>query len=165
MKTRLGLTFAACLCRAILASPPGGTPAPELFTIDPGTPQGLQEMFQPTAEPLPLLSAHRGGAGPDFPENCLATFEHTLRHAWSMLEIDLRYTKDGHLVLHHDPTLNRTTNGTGRVADHTLQELQQLRLKDRNGNLTAHRIPTLDETMIWARGKTILILDKKEVPV
>jgi glycerophosphoryl diester phosphodiesterase len=69
------------------------------------------------------------------------------------------------IVLMHDPTLDRTTNGKGAVKDHTWKELRGLRLKDRQGNLTPHRIPTLDEAMKWARGKTLLALDKKEVPV
>ena len=58
-----------------------------------------------------------------YPENCIATFEHTLQHTFSILEIDLQFTKDGQIVLHHDPTLDRTTTGTGPVADHTLKEL------------------------------------------
>ncbi|MCF7974960.1 MAG: glycerophosphodiester phosphodiesterase family protein [Phycisphaerae bacterium] len=146
---------------AAMAQPQSG----ELHTVDAGTAQGLQGLFAPNGDALPLVSAHRGGAAKDFPENCIATFEQTLRHAWSMLEIDLRYTKDGVLVLNHDPTLDRTTSGTGRVEDHTLQALKQLQLKDRQGTLTKHRITTLDEALAWARGKTILILDKKEVPV
>jgi glycerophosphoryl diester phosphodiesterase len=47
-----------------------------------------------------------------------------------MFEIDPRITKDSVVVLMHDATLDRTTTGTGRVADHTWAELQQLRLKD-----------------------------------
>ncbi|MCL5281107.1 MAG: glycerophosphodiester phosphodiesterase family protein, partial [Planctomycetes bacterium] len=105
------------------------------------------------------------GAAKDLPENCIATFEQTLRHCWSLLEIDPRYTKDHVLVLNHDPTLERTTSGTGRVADHTLAELKQLRLKDLQGNLTEYRMTTLDETLDWARGKTILVLDNKDVPI
>ncbi len=136
-----------------------------LYTVDARTPQGLQELFAPDGDALPLVSAHRGGAGKGFPENCIATFEQTLRHCWSMLEIDPRYTKDRVLVLNHDPTLERTTSGTGRVADYTYDELKQLRLKDRDGNLTEHRMTTLDEALEWARGKTILVLDKKDVPV
>ena len=140
-------------------------PFPGLHTIDAGTPQGLQELFAPGPDALPLVSAHRGGAAQGFPENCIATFEHTLRHCWSMLEIDPRYTKDHVLVLNHDPTLERTTSGTGRVADHTLAELKQLRLKDLEGHLTEYPMPTLDETLEWARGKTILVLDNKDVPI
>jgi glycerophosphoryl diester phosphodiesterase len=140
-------------------------PSPGPYTVDARTPQGLQELFAPDGDALPLVSAHRGGAEKGFPENCIATFEHTLRHCWSMLEIDPRYTKDHVLVLNHDPTLERTTSGTGRVADHTLAELKQLRLKDLQGNLTEHRMPTLDEALEWARGKTILVLDNKDVPI
>jgi len=114
---------------------------------------------------MPLVGAHRGGAMPGYPENCIATFEHTLRRAFSMLEIDLQYTKDGQIVLHHDPTLERTTNGTGRVVDHTLAELKNLRLKDKAGKITEQQMPTLDEVLEWARDKTIVILDKKKVPV
>jgi glycerophosphoryl diester phosphodiesterase len=169
MKKLLRTLVAAYLCLAALVLPQDGdtaqAPAPEFFITDPKTPQGLQELFKPTTDPLPLVSAHRGGAAKDFPENCMATFEHTLRHTWSMLEIDLRYSKDGIIVLRHDPTLERTTSGTGRVEDYTLQELRQLRLKDRLGTLTEYRVPTLDETMEWARGKTILVLDKKDLPV
>ncbi|NLS94556.1 MAG: glycerophosphodiester phosphodiesterase family protein [Planctomycetaceae bacterium] len=136
-----------------------------LHAIDAQTPKGLQELFRYTGDPIPLLSAHRGGAQPGFPENCIATFENTIRHTYSIMEIDLRYSKDGRIVLHHDPTLERTTTGTGPVADRTLQELKALRLKDSEGNVTEHRMSTLDEALEWARGKTVLILDKKDVPV
>ena len=82
-----------------------------------------------------------------------------------MLEIDLQYTKDGQIVLNHDPTLDRTTTGTGPVAERTLSELKQLRLKDSERKVTEHQITTLDEALEWARGKTILILDRKKVSV
>jgi glycerophosphoryl diester phosphodiesterase len=133
--------------------------------IDTESPEGLHELFRYDGHPIPLVSAHRGGALPGCPENCVATFENTLRHTFSILEIDLQYTNDGHIVLHHDSTLRRTTNGTGRVVDRTLHELRALRLKDNDGNVTEYRIPTLDEALKWARGKTIVILDKKNVPV
>lgn len=136
-----------------------------LHRIDAQTPQGLQDLFKHTGELLPLVSAHRGGAEAGFPENCIATFEHTLQHTFAILEIDPRYAKDGAIVVHHDATLERTTTGKGLVADFTLQELKQLRLKDTKGNITAFQIPTLDEVLEWARGKTVLVLDQKDVPV
>lgn len=164
MKTRFGLIIAlGCTALALAQTP--AKPAAKSFIVDAQTPEGLRELFKPTRDPLPLLSAHRGGAGPGFPENCLVTFEATVRHGWSALEIDLRTTKDGVIVLMHDPTLDRTSNGAGPVADRTWAELRPLRLKDRQGNLTDHPIPTLDEAMKWARGKTLLFLDKKEVSV
>jgi glycerophosphoryl diester phosphodiesterase len=145
---------------------PAATSAPlPLHRIDPQTPQGLQEIFQRTGQQLPLVSGHRGGPMAGYPENCIATFENTLRHTFAILEVDPRYTKDGAIVLHHDATLERTTNGKGLLAEHTLAEVKQLKLKDTVGNLTDHRMPTLDEALEWARGKTVLVLDQKDVPV
>ena len=137
----------------------------QLHRIDPETWQGLHDLFRYTGEALPWVSAHRGGAARDFPENCIATFENTLQHTFAVLEIDPRYTKDGAIVVHHDARLERTTTGSGLVADRTLDELKQLRLKDLEGNVTEYSIPTLDEVLQWARGKTVLILDQKDVPV
>lgn len=137
----------------------------KLHRIDAQTAQGLQELFKFTGEPLPLVSGHRGGPDKGFPENCLPTFERTLQRGFAMLEIDPRYTKDGAIVVFHDATLERTSTGKGKVADHTLAELKQLRLKDNDGNVTEFQMPTLDEALIWARGKTVLVLDQKDVPV
>lgn len=140
-------------------------PETRLHRLDPQTPEGLQSLFKHTGEPLPIVSAHRGGPRKGFPENCLATFENTLGHTFAIMEIDPRFAKDGSIVLHHDATLDRTTTGKGKVADFTLAELQQLKLKDTEGNVTDFQIPTLDEALEWARGRTILVLDQKDVPV
>ena len=174
-KTRLIFTLSWLACLIVMptgrdsASSADGTsdslPSPRLHTLDPGTPEGLQTLFRHTDKRMPLVSAHRGGARPGFPENCIATFEHTLQHAFAMMEIDPRYTKDGEIVIHHDPTLERTTTGHGRVADWTLAKLKELRLKDAGGTVTEFPIPTLDEALRWARGKTVLVLDQKDVPV
>lgn len=134
---------------------------PELNTIHVSKAEELRELFIYSNNKKPLLSAHRGGAASGYPENCIATFENTLRHAKSILEIDLRYTKDGHIVLHHDRTLDRTTTGSGLLKDYTLSELKKLKLRDTEGIVTDYRIPTLAEAINWAKGKTILILDLK----
>jgi glycerophosphoryl diester phosphodiesterase len=65
----------------------------------------------------------------------------------------------------HDPTLDRTSNGSGKVSDYTLNEIRKLKLKDTYGQLTNENIPTFDEVLEWAKGKTILIVDMKDVPV
>lgn len=162
---------AAALIGLCLASPgvcqaPGGAAARKThYYLNPQSPEGLQALLKYDAEPLPLVSGHRGGADVGFPENCLATFERTLLHTYALLEIDPRFTQDGAIVLLHDPRLERTTNGQGLVNEHTLAELKQLRLKDRAGNLTEYSIPTLDEALEWARGKAVLVLDQKDVPV
>jgi glycerophosphoryl diester phosphodiesterase len=135
-----------------------------LHRIDAGSARGLQELFQAGPTVLPFVSAHRGGAAKGWPENCLPTFEETLRRSFAMLEIDPRFARDGVIVVHHDATLERTTTGKGRVADLTLAELRELKLKDAEGNITEFHMPTLDEALAWSRGKTILVLDQKDVP-
>lgn len=112
-----------------------------------------------------VISGHRGTVESGLPENSIASMAHVLSHTPAFFEIDPRMTKDSIVILMHDETLDRTTNGKGKVADYTWAELQQLRLKDRDGKITEHRIPTLSETIEWARGKTILNLDRKDVPL
>ena len=64
-----------------------------------------------------LVSAHRGGPRPGLPENSLPAFDHALNYAPALLETDVRRLADGTFVLLHDDTLDRTTTGTGEVAD------------------------------------------------
>ena len=82
------------------------------------TPAALQK--------TPLLIAHRGGAGLA-PENTMDAFRQAV-DLWQadMIELDVHATKDGRCVVIHDPTVDRTTNGTGRVADLTYAELREL---------------------------------------
>jgi glycerophosphoryl diester phosphodiesterase len=141
------------------------SPSSRLHVIKPLNPRSLRELFRYTGESLHFVSAHRGGPQQKFPENCIATFENTLQHTFAIMEIDLRYSKDGAIVVHHDTKLDRTTTGKGRVAELTLRELKELRLKDTEGLVTKFQIPTFDDVLQWARGKTILVLDHKDVPV
>ena len=124
----------------------------------------LQAFFKYTGKDIPFISGHRGGVNKGFPENSIEAFENTLRHTPATFEIDPRLTKDSAIVLMHDATLDRTTTGKGKVSDYTLAELKQLQLKDVEGNVTNFRIPTLQEAIEWSKGKTVLILDKKDVP-
>lgn len=109
----------------------------------------------------PLISVHRGGASKGFPENALETFENNFRQQPIVVECDVRTTKDGILVLMHDETLDRTTTGSGRLLDVEFSALKKLKLKDAEGNVTAYRIPTLDEALQWGAGKVIFTLDVK----
>ncbi|MBE0537495.1 MAG: glycerophosphodiester phosphodiesterase family protein [Phycisphaerae bacterium] len=142
-----------------------GSARSRLNVIHLRTPEELRELFRYTGESMHFVSAHRGGSQAGFPENCIATFENTLKRTFAIMEIDPRFTKDGQIVVHHDPTLDRTTTGRGLVADMTLSQLKELRLKDPDGRVTDFQIPTLDEMLEWARGKTLLVLDQKDVPV
>lgn len=157
-----GMATMLSLLAGLMLSGQDARPAP-LHRIVPQTAGDLQAVLQPGGGPTPVVSAHRGGPGKGFPENCIATFEHTLQHTFALLEIDPRRTKDGSIVVHHDATLERTTTGAGKVADLTLAELKELRLKDTEGRETPFQMPTLDEAIKWARGRTVLVLDQKDV--
>ncbi|MCF2447418.1 glycerophosphodiester phosphodiesterase family protein [Dyadobacter sp. CY345] len=129
------------------------------------TAKDLHELFSYTNHDVVLIAGHRGGMVTSFPENSIATFENTLKHTPAFFEIDPRLTKDSVIVLLHDATLDRTTTGKGKLSDYTFEELKQFRLKDAEGNVTQFGIPTLEETITWARGKTVLNLDHKDVPL
>jgi len=127
--------------------------------------QQLRQYFRYTGKDMPIISGHRGGTTTGYPENCIATFENTLKHTPAFFEIDPRLTKDSIPVLMHDATLDRTTTGKGKVSDYTYAELQKFRLKDPQGNITAYKIPTLKEVILWSKGKTVMNLDHKDVPL
>ncbi|MFA4975952.1 glycerophosphodiester phosphodiesterase family protein [Sphingobacterium paramultivorum] len=108
------------------------------------------------------VAAHRG-AHLEQPENSIAAIEEAIRQGASVVEVDVRATKDGVLVLMHDKTVNRTTTGQGEVAKQTYAELQLLHLRKKaNGEASDHVIPTLSEALRVAKGKILVDLDFKE---
>ncbi|WP_461788103.1 glycerophosphodiester phosphodiesterase family protein [Pedobacter sp.] len=125
----------------------------------------VSTFFKHSTVNFPIVSGHRGGMTKGFPENSMETFSNTLKYMPSFFEIDPRLTKDSVAVLMHDATLERTTNGSGKLSDYTYAQLQDLRLKDPEGNLTSAKIPTLKEAILWSKGRTVLNLDKKDVPL
>ena len=161
MKNTKLLLLAAC-CAAIM---PACAQAPRLHTVKIDSIEELQAYFTYDPARDVIVSGHRGGMMPGYPENCIESFEKTLTMMPSFFEIDPRMTKDSVIVLMHDATIDRTTTGTGKVSDYTYAELQQFFLKDREGNVTTYKIPTLEECIAWSQGKTILNLDIKDVPL
>ncbi|MDR2385261.1 MAG: glycerophosphodiester phosphodiesterase family protein [Tannerella sp.] len=111
-----------------------------------------------------LISGHRGGWEAGYPENSIEGFQNVLNRIPAFFEIDPRLTKDSIIVLMHDAKLERTTTGKGKLSDCTYPELRDMRLKDHEGNVTSAKIPTLEEAIIWSKGKTVINLDKKDVP-
>ncbi|MGE0031566.1 MAG: glycerophosphodiester phosphodiesterase [Steroidobacteraceae bacterium] len=99
-----------------------------------------------------VLVAHRGAVGPGQPENTLAAFRQAIASGARAIEIDLRGTKDGEIVVIHDPTVDRTTNGSGAVADQTLAQLRQLDAG------RGERIPTYEEVLQLVSGTGIVLL-------
>lgn len=123
------------------------------------------QYFAYKADSSILISGHRGGQELGYPENSIEGFQYVLTQMPAFFEIDPRLTKDSVIVLMHDATLDRTTDATGKLSDYTLAELQSVRLKDYEGNITSARIPTLEEVIKWSKGKTVINLDKKDVPL
>lgn len=130
-----------------------------------GTVDDLYRFLTYTDKGYPLVSAHRGGPAAGYPENAIETFENSYRYQPLIIEFDVRMTKDSVLVLLHDETLDRTTTGSGKVADRDYPEVKKLYLKDPNGDTTSYRIPTLDDALQWGAGKVIFTIDvKRGVP-
>lgn len=106
-----------------------------------------------------LVTAHRGDWR-DEPENSVRAFLAAADLGVDIVELDLARTKDGEIVIMHDGTIDRTTNGKGKPSDYTLAELKQFRLKDGLGVLTNNAIPTLREVMNTLKGRVMVNLDK-----
>ena len=104
--------------------------------------------------------AHRGGALLGPPENTLPAIEKAIEVGADLIEIDIRQTRDGHLVLMHDQTVNRTTNGRGRVSDLTLDQILSLKIKHDGEGIV--RVPTLRDALQTMKGRIDPDLDYKE---
>ena len=98
-------------------------------------------------------------------ENSLKAVAACIDMGVDMIEIDVNRSSDGHLVIMHDRTVDRTTSGSGKVADFTLLELQSLKLKSGAGGpqspLTDETVPTWREILELASGKILVNLDAK----
>ena len=140
---------------------PGGEPGGQL-PITGNLKTDLKNLFDDSSYKV-WLCAHRAntqkGIADGIPENSLTSIEYAINAGVEMIELDARPTSDGILVLMHDNTIDRTTNGSGAVGDYSYQQLQQLYLKDAAGNLTNERIPTLEDALKKGKGKVYFNLD------
>jgi glycerophosphoryl diester phosphodiesterase len=98
--------------------------------------------------------AHRGASAYE-PENTLRAFARAVEMGATMLELDVHLSRDGHLVVIHDPDLSRTTNGSGSVGDLPLVEIQRL-----DAGMGEH-VPTLAEVIDLVRGRARLYIEMK----
>lgn len=103
------------------------------------------------------IIAHRGGPQA-VPENTLAAFRQCIAHGIHWIEFDVQMTRDGELVVMHDETVDRTTNGTGAVGQLTLEQIQAFD----TGN--GERIPTLREVVMLAKQNNAVILSEVKSP-
>jgi glycerophosphoryl diester phosphodiesterase len=88
--------------------------------------------------------AHRGASG-YAPENTLPAFELAVSQKADGVELDVQLTKDNKMVVFHDETLERVTNGTGFIKDYTLEEIKKLNCKNKFSSVENIKVPTLDE--------------------
>ena len=106
--------------------------------------------------------AHRGDHV-DVPENTLAAYIKAIEHGADYVEIDLRTTKDGKLVIMHDASVNRMTNGTGKVSELTYDEIKKLQVTDKNKpSANIYAVPSFSEVLKLCKGHINIYLDFKE---
>ena len=101
------------------------------------------------------IVGHRGAAG-YAPENTLLSFQAAMDSGCDKVEMDIRVTKDGHAVVIHDATVDRTTNGKGPVLAKTLEEIKRLECGK------GQKIPTLREVVDLCKNRIRLIIELKE---
>jgi len=118
----------------------------------------IKQLHDPNSKAV-LVAAHRGDWR-NAPENSLLAYQSAIDMGVDIIEIDLAKTKDGVIVIMHDQTIDRTTNGKGKPADYTYEELKMFHLKNGLGRVTRNTIPTLEEVMLLAKGKVLVNLDK-----
>lgn len=105
--------------------------------------------------------AHRGASG-HAPENTMSAFQKGVDMKADYIEIDVQMSKDGELVIMHDTTVDRTTNGTGAVKDLTLEEMKQLDAGSWfSEKFAGEKIPTFEEVLNEFRGKTGILIELK----
>ena len=102
-----------------------------------------------------IFVAHRGASAYE-PENTLLSFKRGIELGGNTVEFDIRKSKDGEIVIMHDAELDRTTNGSGKVNDYTLEELKKLDAGK------GEKIPTLKEALDFLNGKCHIAIELKE---
>lgn len=156
------LTLTACVT-ALGATAPGPSAAGRAAPEDTAADRAHRDFLDHGPDIGVMTAAHRG-QWREAPENSVPAILAAFEDGAEIVEVDVRLTKDGVPVLMHDPTVDRTTDGTGRVADLTLAQLGALRLREGLGGrqtaLTDHRVPTLAEVLAAARTRGLVNLDQ-----
>src|SRR5207302_7832443 len=112
-----------------------------------------------------LLGGHRGNAD-EFPENTLASFGSAVELGVDLIECDVHRSEDGGLPVIHDHLLDRTTDGSGLVRDHTMTELKRFDAGSwKDPRFAGERIPSLDEVLALARGQVGVAIEIKNLPL
>ncbi|MEO5977082.1 MAG: glycerophosphodiester phosphodiesterase family protein [Chryseolinea sp.] len=125
----------------------------------------LTAYAQSNAEKGIVVIAHRGDHSAA-PENTLKAFENAIMNGADYIEVDLRTTSDNKLVVLHDQTVDRVTNGHGEIKSMKFSEVRKLIVSDRsNPGHGQHKIPTFDEVLKLAKAKINIYLDFKDADI
>ena len=118
----------------------------------------LAEINDPNSEYVVVIS-HRGDWR-NYPENSIPAIESIIRMGVDMMELDVKMTKDSVMVLCHDKTINRTTNGKGLICDMTYDSLMTFNLKRAHGVKTdTLKMPTLREALLCCKDRILVNVD------
>lgn len=118
----------------------------------------LRELRNPKSDYV-FVIAHRADWR-NFPENSLEGIESAIQMGVDIVELDVHRTADGELVVCHDRTINRTTNGKGKINELTLEYIRSRYLRAGHGATTRYKMPTLAEALDLCKGRVMINLDK-----
>jgi glycerophosphoryl diester phosphodiesterase len=156
LSAALAVAFVAAF-PAIAATPMAAPAQPEKATAR------IVRQFKDPNGPV-MIVAHRGCHN-ELPENSIAGFKRCIMFGIDVIETDVQHTKDGVLILMHDQTVDRMTDGKGRIDEMMLADLKKLRLRMGEGGpdapLTEEHIPTFEEGLAVTKGKILVDLDAK----
>ena len=151
MKTKF-ILLVTCVC-ALFASCSSKSAQPRA--------ERIREQLLTCDESSVIVVAHRADWR-NYPENSLEAIQSAIDMGVDMLEIDVQRTKDGVLMLMHDHNLDRTTTGTGNIADTNWEDIAKLNLKDHQGNVTAYKVPKLEDALLMCKDRIMINLDKAD---
>jgi glycerophosphoryl diester phosphodiesterase len=110
-----------------------------------------------------IVIAHRGDHS-TAPENTTGAFTEAIKNAVDYVEMDLRTSKDSTLVIMHDATVDRMTNGKGKISELTFAEIRQLKITGKNTSIL-YNVPTFEEVLTICKNKIHIYLDFKDADV
>ena len=118
----------------------------------------LRELRNPKSDYVFVIS-HRADWR-NFPENSLEAIESAIQMGVDMVELDVHRTADGELVVCHDKTINRTTNGKGKISELTLDYSKSRYLRAGHNAITRYKMPTLEQALDLCNGRVLINIDK-----
>lgn len=151
MKTKF-ILLVACVCALFASCAPQSAQTRA---------ERIREQLLTCDESSVIVVAHRADWR-NYPENSLEAIQSAIDMGVDMLEIDVQRTKDGVLMLMHDHNLDRTTTGTGNIADTNWEDIAKLNLKDHQGNVTAYKVPKLEDALLMCKDRIMINLDKAD---